>query len=579
MTEPWLSFNPVIDPLWLTIILIASGCFFLFLEWKKPAKYRTLRPVLLLIGCISIAGLLFRPQIRLEKSDSAILLTDNFDRRKADSVINLHPTATLYSLPEINSFNGSKSIESIHELEDIIHNVDFVVGDGLSNSAMDILSGAHFQHIPSGYPEGVIDLRIKNPVIVNRANSIHGSANFLKENQKIILEGPGGKEDSIVLTRKGIQNFFLSFTPKQVGNFLYSFNTPGKSEKLPIQVVEQSSSNILFLQQYPTFETRYLKQMLGKKHNLLFRYELSKNIFRFEKINDPGNEFQRLSESVLTEFDLLILDTDAFQQLGSNEVKAIKNSVRNGLGVIFLFNDQPGKSVRSFLPFNVGPHRSDTAHFQLSSKKIVLPTWPLEIKSGVTPSVKNKSRILSGYTNDGFGKIGFQLLQETYRLSLEGDSLSYINIWNDLLEKVVRTKQEAFKINVNNTFPIYADEPITIEIIANEDFPKLIVDSVAIPLAEDPIIDGLWKTKIWFDKPGWQNIQVEGYASETPVYVSPDTEWNSLSSANTIRRTQRVSATDKKTNKVQLSYSPVNPVVFYLMFLFCFSTLWLLPKV
>jgi hypothetical protein len=53
------------------------------------------------------------------------------------------------------------------------------------------------------------------------------------------------------------------------------------------------------------------------------------------------------------------------------------------------------------------------------------------------------------------------------------------------------------------------------------------------------LIDGLWKAKVWFDKPGWQNIQIDGHASDIPVYVSSVTEWNSLSAANTIRRTQR----------------------------------------
>jgi hypothetical protein len=344
-------------------------------------------------------------------------------------------------------------------------------------------------------------------------------------------------------------------------------------------VIEQTASKILFLQQYPTFETRYLKQMLGKKHNLLFRYELSKNIFRFERINNPAKEFQRVSTEVLSEFDLLILDTDAFHQLSSNEIKAITNSVKNGLGVIFLFNDQPGKSVKSFLPFDVQSYNSDTAQFQLATKKIMLPAWPMEVKSEVVPILRNKNRILSGYANDGFGKIGFQLLQETYRLSLEGDSLSYVNLWSDLLEKVVRTKQESFKVNVSNNFPIYPDEPVTIEIIANEDLPNLIVDSVSTPLAEDELIDGLWKAKVWFDKPGWQNIQIDGHASDIPVYVSPVTEWNSLSAANTIRRTQRVSSADQKTSVVQSSYSPVNPVIFYLLFLLCFGVLWLLPKV
>jgi hypothetical protein len=356
-------------------------------------------------------------------------------------------------------------------------------------------------------------------------------------------------------------------------------NVSGRSEKIPITVTEQTASSILFLQQYPTFETRYLKQMLGEKHNLLFRYELSKNVFRFEKINDPGKEFQRVSDDVLERFDLLILDTDAFQQLSSNEIKAIKNSVKNGLGMIILFNDEPTKALQSFLPFTVLSYKGDTAHFQIANKKVVLPSWPLEVKSEVTPSLRNKNRILAGYANDGFGKVGFQLLQETYRLSLEGDSLSYVNLWSDLLEKIVRTKQDAFKVNVVNKLPIYRDEPITIEVITNENLPRLLVDSVTIPLSEDPLIDGLWKAKVWFNKPGWQNVKIEGRAADIPVYVSPDSAWRSLAAANNIQRTKNILSATDKTPHATRAYSPINPIVFFLIFLLSFGTLWLLPKV
>jgi hypothetical protein len=196
MTDPWLSFDPVIHPVWLTIMLMVLAGFFLFLEWKKPARHLILRVVALVLGCVAIAGLLFHPKIRSEKSDSIILLTENFDKTKTDSILNINPTANLYALPGLKPYNDSKIIESIYDLENIIPHIDFIIGDGLSTSTLDILPNINFQHIASGYPEGIIDLRIANPVVVNRPNKIHGSVNFSNENQRIVLEGPGGVEDS-----------------------------------------------------------------------------------------------------------------------------------------------------------------------------------------------------------------------------------------------------------------------------------------------------------------------------------------------------------------------------------------------
>ena len=73
-------------------------------------------------------------------------------------------------------------------------------------------------------------------------------------------------EDSVSFTQQGNHDFTLSLTPKQSGLFVYSvvIEDDGKSvtQKFPVEVKEEKKLNILFVQNYPTAETRYLKNFL-----------------------------------------------------------------------------------------------------------------------------------------------------------------------------------------------------------------------------------------------------------------------------------------------------------------------------
>src|SRR5688572_32592634 len=107
-------------------------------------------------------------------------------------------------------------------------------------------------------------------------------------------------------------------------------------------------------------------------------------------------------------------------------------SVKNGMGTIVLFNENPSERQKvNIFPFSFKSHASDTAHIQIGNA-IILPAWPVipAPAESIIPVVRNKNRILSGYHHFGLGKTGFQLLQETYSLSLKGDSIAYSKLWS-----------------------------------------------------------------------------------------------------------------------------------------------------
>src|SRR5688572_26902203 len=117
--------------------------------------------------------------------------------------------------------------------------------------------------------------------------------------------------------------------------------------------------------------------------------------------------------------------------LSSAEKAALEKSIFSGLGLLHL-TPIATKSLAEFFPFQRITAKSDTAILRIGTKSLSFPASKLRITPTppTIPVQKNKTGILSGYTFRGAGKIGFQLLQETYPLALSGDSISYAELWS-----------------------------------------------------------------------------------------------------------------------------------------------------
>jgi hypothetical protein len=580
MTDSLIKLDPLL-PYWLLTILFAlTITFLIWLELKKTTRYKNLRIICVFILAIAVFGIILHPKVRKQKLDFAILLTDNANLKIADSLEKQFPGAKMLFFGKGKTFSSSTPISSTNEIPP--DEITVVVGDGLGAAALDIFDKQSFVFHPSPSPTGIIDLTLPKESKAQLQSTISGVYNNDLDSTKLVLEGPGGKEDSAVISKKGLNNFNLSFIPKQTGSFTYSLLINGAKEIIPIKVESEKRMKILVVQMFPTFETGYLKNVLSAEHELVFRYQLSKNNFRYEYINHQAIRADRLTNEILNEFDLVIVDTDALTTLSQSERKNLDAGISSGLGVLIVFNETPksNRTLQSILPLTFKPISKDTAHFILT-RKLNLPAWPVEaVNDGkIISTVKNKNRMLAGYIYRGFGKIGFQLLQETYKLTLEGDSSSYKNLWTTVLQKNARTRSGNFQIKIENDFPIYTNEPVTVEVIGSSQTPPtLIHNGIEFPMAEDIVIDDLWRTKVWPDKSGWQELQIKGDSIKQLYYVSENKAWRSLATANSIRNTKAMASTQPIDSTSSWEYKPFAPWLFYLMFLISASVLWLVPK-
>lgn len=472
-----------------------------------------------------------------------------------------------------------------YELIDHKNNIVFILGDGIPYYEQEkIISSYSF--LPSKLPIGVTQLTAPKSVRINQTAIISGTVN-IQGKTTLVLEEPGGRKDSVVLTGAGVNPFSLSFQTQQVGLFRYSITLRDSSTiknegYLLIEVVPEKKLNILIVQKYPSAEVRYLKNFLAEKgHALIVRSQISKNDFYYEFSNRESTRIDKLTSESLTEFDLFLMDSESLYGLNASELKSTEQATREGLGVIVIMNDVNLKKKLPLLNASLKTYAHDTAHLKIKTQSIVLPALTVSVQASlsITPVITSTTRILSGYKHEIAGKVGFQLLHETYRLLLEGKTNEYAALWSPLLASTARLSPESFKIKINNPFPYYQDEPLAVQVISSGDEPELKANTTLLPLQEDVFIDDYWHATTWTGKPGWHSLTTQD-STALHYYVSPESEWSTLRIANQQQQhlSNKPSIISKKESNLITEHKPVSPLWFFVIFLLASGFLWLAPK-
>jgi len=580
---------PVLPMALLIVLLVAAAGFIVWQEARRKHRFRILRVAAAVILILTVAAILLRPGYSRERSASILLLTPDFTTSIADSLVRANPAVTILRTPGTLPYRKATAIDSWQALSEKGGDIQYIVGQGLPQHALAILGPTAYTYYPAPAPKGIIQLALPATMVANRAGNIQGIFSNAESVTSLVLTGPGGNEDSIQITAQHRQPFTLTVHPKQPGNFIYTLTARDSSgyeskQAIPLTVQPQKPYNILFLQRYPTFETQYLKRFLARAHALVMRYQLSRNAYRYEYANHAAQNADRLTTDVLRTFDLVFIDSDVLHALPAGETQALQNAVTDGLGVLLLFNDLPANvnHLRSILPINFKSVATDTARIASSTgRSLALPAWPVRAASdaSVTPITTSKGATLAGYRDHGLGKAGFQLLQETYRLTLEGDSIAYSNLWSPLLEQTARTAAHKSEIHITTPFPRYADQPADIDIITTSTTtPTLQADSITIPLSEDLIIDDVFHATTWASTTGWHTLTLPNDSTEQAYYISAPHEWSALAATQATNSTKAHASAAGKSGQITTEFIPVPPLVFYLLLVLAAGFLWLAPK-
>jgi hypothetical protein len=586
MTDRWLVFNSLFPVLWIVVVATVLALVFVWLEWKKDYPFKLLRSFAQIVAVASVTILILRPAIKKEyDGKQTILLTPNFSREQVDSLLSLYPKSKLIRTSGTVAYRDA----GVEDVLDEITGVIYVAGDGFNPAELDEISGKEFIYVSSPKPNGIVSIIPEQQPRVNQITEIHVGVNG--DAAKILVKSPGRIEDSVQVNQKTGASV-LRIRPKQAGQFLYSIITKDQNgsvieqQPLPLDVLPEQKLRILILQDYPTAEVRYLKNFLADRgHTITLRYQLSRNIYRHEFANSEQKKINRIESEMLSDFDLVVADADVLKKISAGERKQLTTSLRQGLGLLILFNESPqqNKSLDDVLGISFVATKTDTAYVPIVSgtttmvRTLGATALPEE---SFTPLLQTADRkILSGYRFHGIGKSGFNVTTETYRFLIEGNEGAYAAIWTPLLSQLSRKKQENFSIHILTEQPIYTDEPVSIEILAASGKPSLIADSMRIALTEDVLIDDRWIGKAWFDKPGWHTLTKPGDSTVVNLYVYKNDELKSVRLHNQQRlNSLRQVSKDRQPVGASVSYEPISSAWFFISFLIAAGFLWLSPK-
>ena len=570
---------------WLWPVLIIAFVVWGIYVWKERSKYPSPRFVFNILWAFVAITTLVLIALRPSTSDTGepfkmAILTNGFEQEHLDSLGKIHKD--IY-IQEYNA--GEPILEGPNKPKSV-----FVLGHGIKTYDL-----WQFNSIETTYIRGN-DIKGITKFHYNLKNRVGNTANFkgnyinARKGDKLFLESPSGALiDSMTLSSDKTQEFELSADLKASGRFLFqliekdSLNTIISKNPIPVSVAKANQLSILIINEFPTFETKYLKNYLSKKgHQVLIRSQLTKDRFKYEYFNMSKRSSVAFDQETLKKFDLLLIDANSLNSLSRGTINSIKRTiVDQGLGV-FIQPDQEFFNANNRLtPFKFQKDNSISSTLK-DWPRINLTTYPYRFRAEFSlQSIQSSStKTLSAYTNLGIGRIGTSILQNSFELVLNGHSDIYQEVWSSILGDLSRKELLNTEWNIHPLFA-FEEEPMDFEIRARVDQPIIMTEENAfIPITQDVDIRSLWRGTMYPKDIGWNHLELEQDSlSKLDYYVARTNSWQSLKAYTTSKANLRY-FNNKITSSVKTADSllEIDPVWYFSIFLLCVGYLWLEPK-
>jgi len=568
----------------LPVVLTAIVIWILFIwkEWYVSKKKRFfLKTFLAFLAIGSLALIALKPvKIADAEKNKAIILTPGYKEAQLDSLQN--ETKKL----EVINYEPGKPLFT----EDDRITSAFILGHGIASFDLWQFDGISSKFLPAKSPDGVIKLHYKEKNSIGDSFVLQGNYKNPKNGNRLILEGPAGRSlDSISFEDPGVYAFNLKSTLKAKGNFLYSLvekDSTGNlltSNPVPVRVKDRKHLKILILNSYPTFETKYLKNFLAESgHEVVVRSQLTRGRFKFECFNTERIPVNSISEEILKNFDLLIIDAIELRNMAGRTRNNLKKSVKEqGLGMFIQPDLNFFNSAEQFSELNFT--NTQNSEFRMEEwPKVPIETYAFAIDDEFMLQAIHESdgHILSGYRKVQNGRIGTSVFQDTYNLILDGNTEAYQTLWSQLITGLSKTEEPDLDWS-SDSFMAYTNEPYSFKIRTSIQDPEIIDDQEnEIPIKADIDIPTLWTGTAFPREEGWSYLSASGDSISRFYYYTGNTkDWSSLRAQQTMQENMRYFNSELKNNQLQKVQDPINLIWVYVVFLLSIGFLWLEPKI
>ena len=432
---------------------------------------------------------------------------------------------------------------------------------------------------------------IQHEKLINLGEALHVRAKYLqpeKDHWAVLFDNAGNPLDSILFEGMKSQQLEFATRPKASGRFVYALvekEQDGKmvsEEPLPIIVEEMRPLKILMVNDFPTFETKYLKNFLAEMgHQVSVRSQLTKNKYKFEYFNTASKPVYQFTQKNLEDFDLLIIDFDSYADLSTSSRTALEQSVaQDGLGLFV----QPNTSLftnskNPFLKFNVD--YSEKVSFGGLSR--TLEKYPYSFGEDFpVQSILMDSVTIASYLIKGKGKMATTVLKNSYQLILEGDQGLYARLWTKILDRIVRKSEKLVEWEGLTKIP-RPNEPFMFTLRTGLPKPQAYTSNAIVPLMQDLEVPTLWQGTHYPRTPGWNLLKVpRDSIADFQYYVFEEHHRKSVTQVQVMEANTREFGMKKSSKNNGVSpdrtLRAVSSVWFFMVFLLCMGWLWLEPK-
>lgn len=567
---------------WSWPIILGATVLFIVFVWKEWNQFSSARfyikVAVALLAILSLAMIALKPAIlNTENSGDLILLTEGYKKASLDSLKKEHKNIKILDYetdtPIVKELVGIDSV--------------FILGHGLKSYDLWQLEGNSTKYIGGTRLIGIMKFIYKQEHAVGDKAIFQGLYSNPISGNKLYLEGAGGQVlDSIKLNTGTQYQFKLTTELKSAGSFVFrvvekdSLATLISTNPIPLNVLKKEDLKVLILNEFPTFETKYLKNFLSEmNHKVIVRSQITKGKYKYEAFNTERLTIENISENLLESFDLLILDFKSFRTLSTAEKNAVETSIREyGLGVFIqpetsLFGSNSGLASFDVIQDN---------KIDVSVKENVnLKRYPFSFQKGVSlqPIQIFEKQILSAYKRIGQGKIGTSVLERTYELLLAGHTSEYQQLWTRIINAISKREIPLAAWSTASKMGT-SDEPFQFQIRTLETNPIVLnAEATQIPLRQEIDIANLWTGLTYPKNTGWQQLNLQQDSTAVyKYYVANPEEWKTLRTYKRILENLRVSNSADSISKRTTNPIAINLLYFYLAFLFCIGFLWLEPK-
>ena len=526
----------------LLVLLVVQGWFILRNRSLSPGR-KTVRALLNGLLWLAILGYILPINWPIDRPTTHVLLV-------GEDV----PAAYARTVQDSLHLRGRFTTRTLKTTYDSVT----LVGQDFPTETLTRLSQSIVRWVPYDQPDQVQELRWKG--VVRQGEMQHVTGQLQSSVRQLLRIQYGTKTLDSLMLAKGRNTFDLHFPTFGRGRAQTELVLGGKTlDTVRFYSRPTRALQVRFVLDNPDFESKTLADWLGKQgHSVQLSTTLATNVRSSVGINSSPKQAAQKPDVVITD------PANATNTL-------VRKAIAEGKAVLFINLSNPlvdGAAinralgtrwqVRKLVNQETVPVGANlTAHpyrFAPAPNQFGVPGYPVAVQQVA-------------------GRVGLSLLNETYPLSLSGDSTTYSRIWYATLARLQPTEPN----NVLVDAPVYSNSPTMVYVnnpaVSSTTF-RVGRDTVSLttsPLNRQSAV-GMLRTQ----QSGWQPVQ-----DSLRVWVEHTTAKNPVAARQTISRFMLVHARYQPIRSItpRQTHESVPNWGWLTVFLVCLTALWVEPKI